>query len=47
VEKNDVFAACMEGMKMTEDSLAAWNGHAFMTSAGPRKCATIKGGVMH
>jgi aminoacyl tRNA synthase complex-interacting multifunctional protein 1 len=46
VEKNKVFAACMEGMKTTDDCLAAWNGHVFMTSAGPCKCATIKGGVL-
>jgi hypothetical protein len=45
VEKNNVFAACMEGMKMTKDSLAAWNVHVFMMSPGPRKCATIKGSI--
>ena len=44
VEKKKVFAACMEGMKTTDDCVAVWNGHAFMTSAGPCKVATIKGG---
>jgi aminoacyl tRNA synthase complex-interacting multifunctional protein 1 len=46
VEKKKVFAACMDGMKTTDDCLAAWNGHLFMTSAGPCKAKTIKTGVM-
>ena len=46
VEKRKVFAACMEGMKTTEDCSAAWNGHVFMTSAGPCMAKTIKSGVM-
>jgi aminoacyl tRNA synthase complex-interacting multifunctional protein 1 len=46
VEKKKVFATCMEGMKTTDDGLAAWNGHVFTTSAGPCKCPTIKGGVL-
>lgn len=46
VEKKKVFKNCMEGMKTTEDGAAAWNGHVFMTSAGPCKSKTIKGGVM-
>jgi aminoacyl tRNA synthase complex-interacting multifunctional protein 1 len=46
VEKKKVFAACMEGMKTTDDGSAAWNGHVFTTSAGPCKCPTIKGGVL-
>mmetsp|Transcript_36539 Transcript_36539/g.53610 ORF Transcript_36539/g.53610 Transcript_36539/m.53610 type:complete len:245 (-) Transcript_36539:250-984(-) len=46
VEKKKVFAACMAGLKTTEDGVAAWNGHAFITSAGPCKSKTIKGGVM-
>jgi methionine--tRNA ligase beta chain len=46
VEKKKVFAACMEGMKTTTDGLAAWNGHVFMTSEGPCRTATIKGGSM-
>lgn len=47
VDKKKVFAACMEGMKSTDDQgLASWNGHVFLTSAGPCKCQTIKGGVL-
>jgi aminoacyl tRNA synthase complex-interacting multifunctional protein 1 len=46
VEKKKVFAACMDGMKTMDDGVGAWNGHAFMTSAGPCKAKTIKGGVM-
>lgn len=46
VEKKKVFAACMGGMKTTSDGAGAWNGHVFMTSAGPCKTKTIKGGVM-
>lgn len=46
VEKKKVFAACMEGMKTSDDCVAAWNGHAFLTSAGPCRSKTIKGGCM-
>lgn len=45
VEKKKVFMACLEGMKTTEAGIAAWNGHAFMTSSGPCKC-TIKRGAL-
>lgn len=46
VEKKKVFAACMDGMKTTSDCVAAWNGHVFMTSAGPCRAKTIAEGVM-
>ena len=46
VEKKKVFQACAEGMKTTDEGIAAWNGHVFMTSAGPCKAITIKGGAM-
>ena len=46
VEKKKVFQACADGMKTTEDGTAAWNGHVFMTSAGPCKSKTIKNGPM-
>lgn len=46
VEKKKVFLACADGMKTTEDGIAAWNGHVFLTSAGPCKSATIKNGAM-
>ncbi|KAL3906655.1 MAG: hypothetical protein SGILL_009183 [Bacillariaceae sp.] len=46
VEKKKIFAKCMEGMKTNEDKTATWNGHAFMTSAGPCTVKTIQGGVL-
>mmetsp|Transcript_46 Transcript_46/g.75 ORF Transcript_46/g.75 Transcript_46/m.75 type:complete len:236 (-) Transcript_46:165-872(-) len=46
VEKKKVFAACMDGMKTTADCEAAWDGHKFMTTAGPCKSKTIREGVM-
>ena len=47
VEKKKIFQACMTGMKTSkEDGTATWNGHAFITSAGPCKAKTIKGGVL-
>jgi aminoacyl tRNA synthase complex-interacting multifunctional protein 1 len=46
VDKKKVFATCMEGMRTTDDRKAAWNGHVFMTSAGPCTTKTIAGGVM-
>jgi aminoacyl tRNA synthase complex-interacting multifunctional protein 1 len=46
VEKKKVFAKCMEGMKTTGDKIAVWNGHAFMTTAGPCTVKTIQGGVL-
>jgi methionine--tRNA ligase beta chain len=46
VEKKKVFQTCAQGMKTTEEGLAAWNGHVFMTTAGPCKSATIRNGPM-
>ena len=46
VEKKKVWVACSEGMKTTSDRQAAWNGHVFMTSAGPCTTKTIASGVM-
>jgi len=46
VEKKKVFAACMKGMKTNDECVAAWDGHAFLTSAGPCRSKTIKGGCM-
>lgn len=46
VEKRKVLEACADGLKTTEECLAAWNGHVFMTSAGPCRAKTIAGGVM-
>lgn len=46
VEKKKVFKACADGMKTTDDGIAAWNGHAFMTSAGFCKSFSIKNGAM-
>lgn len=46
VEKKKIFQTCAEGMRTTEEGLAAWNGHLFMTSGGPCTCATIRNGAM-
>lgn len=46
VEKKKIFQTCAEGMTTTEEGLAAWKGHVFMTSAGPCKSATICNGAM-
>lgn len=46
VEKKKVFQACADGMKTTDEGIATWNGHAFMTSAGPCKSPTIRNGPM-
>ncbi|KAL7481104.1 hypothetical protein ACHAW6_006782 [Cyclotella cf. meneghiniana] len=46
VEKKKVFAACMEGMKTNEDCVGTWNGHVFMTSAGPCRGRSVRGGPM-
>ena len=45
-EKKKVFAACMPGMKTNDDCVGTWNGHIFMTTAGPCKGRTVKGGAM-
>lgn len=48
VEKQKIFAQCAAGLAMTTttDRVAVWNGHAFMTSAGPCTVPTIAGGVL-
>ena len=46
VEKTKAFVACAEHMKTTDDYVAAWKDHTFMTSAGPCKAKTIAGGAM-
>jgi len=46
IEKRKVFAACMKGMKTTDECLASWNNHIFLTSKGPCKSKTIKSGDM-
>ena len=46
VEKKKVFAACMGKMKTTEDCKAAWDGHVFMTSAGPCTTKSVAEGQM-
>ena len=46
VEKKKVVAVCMGGMKTRGDCKGAWNGHVFMTSAGPCKTKSIAGGAM-
>lgn len=46
VEKKKVFAACMGKMKTTADCKAAWDGHVFMTSAGPCTTKSVSEGQM-
>ncbi len=46
IEKKKVFTACMEGMKTNDECVGTWNGHVFMTSAGPCKGRSVKGGAM-
>lgn len=46
VEKKKVFQACLDGLRTTEERVAEWNGHAFMTTAGPCKTKTIAGGCL-
>lgn len=45
VEKKKIFQKCAEGMKTTEEGLAAWNGHVFMSSKGPCT-ASLKNAMM-
>lgn len=44
VEKRKVWQACADSMKTNDQCVANWNGHAFMTSAGPCKAKTVAGG---
>ena len=46
VEKRKVFVAAAQGMTTTADRQAAWNGHVFMTSAGPCTTKSIASGVL-
>jgi aminoacyl tRNA synthase complex-interacting multifunctional protein 1 len=46
VDKNKIFQACAAGLQTTAERVATWNGHAFMTSAGPCTAKTIAGGVL-
>ena len=46
IEKKKVFQACLDGMRTLNDGRAAWNGHVFMTSAGPCRAKTVAGGPM-
>mmetsp|Transcript_8387 Transcript_8387/g.13093 ORF Transcript_8387/g.13093 Transcript_8387/m.13093 type:complete len:242 (-) Transcript_8387:48-773(-) len=46
VEKKKIFAACMGGMKTNDKCEGTFNGAVFMTTAGPCKAKSIKGGAM-
>jgi aminoacyl tRNA synthase complex-interacting multifunctional protein 1 len=46
VDKKKVWLAAVEGLKTTADKKAAWNGHVFMTLAGPCTVKTIAEGPM-
>jgi aminoacyl tRNA synthase complex-interacting multifunctional protein 1 len=41
VEKKKVFQNCMAGMRTTTDCVAAWDGHAFLTTAGPCRAKSL------
>jgi aminoacyl tRNA synthase complex-interacting multifunctional protein 1 len=41
VEKKKVFQNCMPAMRTTSDCVAAWDGHAFVTSAGPCRVKSL------
>lgn len=46
VDKKKVFQACVPNMKTSDDRVAEWDGHAFLTTHGPCKCASIAGGTL-
>ena len=46
VEKKKVFQMAQPGLKSDEECIATWNGHKFMTSAGPCKAKTIANGIL-
>ena len=46
VEKKKLWQAASSGMQTTDDCLAAWNGHVFMTQAGPCRTKSIAKGPM-
>jgi aminoacyl tRNA synthase complex-interacting multifunctional protein 1 len=47
VEKKKMFEEAAKGMKTNDKFEGTWEGHVFMTSAGPCKCVDIAGGEMH
>ena len=46
VEKKKIFQKCIHGMKTNSEGIAVWDGHAFMTSAGPCRTKSICNGVL-
>jgi aminoacyl tRNA synthase complex-interacting multifunctional protein 1 len=46
VDKKKVFQAAAPGLQTDADCQATWNGHVFMTTAGPCKAKTIANGSM-
>ena len=46
VDKKKVWQAACQGLTTTADKQAAWNGHVFLTSAGPCTTKTIAKGVL-
>jgi len=46
VGKKKLFEAAMPGMKTNDNFEGTWDGHRFMTSAGPCKCVDIKNSQM-
>ena len=46
IEKKKVFAAAAQGMMTDSEGIAVWNGHAFLTSAGPCRTRTTVNGTL-
>lgn len=46
VEKKKIFQMAQPGLKSNDKCIATWNGHAFLTSAGPCKAKTIANGIL-
>lgn len=47
VDKKKLFIKAAEKLVTDDDAVGTWDGHRFMTSAGPCKCVDISGGEMH
>ena len=47
VDKKKIFVKAAEKLVTNDKCEGTWDGHVFMTSAGPCKCVDIAGGEMH
>lgn len=46
VEKKKVFQTAQPGLHTTNDCIATWEGHTFLTSTGPCKAKSIANGIL-